>query len=204
MRIEERTPVSEESKAAGYEVTDAQPSPVVVGMLVLVVLMFSGFVGGKVFEDIFEATEVRSRPAVGPLEIREKVSGPLLQPHPEVELEDYLEAQKRKLSSYAWVDRDQGKVQVPIERAMQLVAEKGLPTWKPVDAKLPEKKAAPAPAPVETSSSEGSEAAPAAESAGAEAPAEAAAGAESAAASGAAASEASESTDFTGTESLPE
>lgn len=31
------------------------------------------------------------------------------------------------LDNYSWVDRSQGKVRIPIERAMQIVAEKGLP-----------------------------------------------------------------------------
>jgi hypothetical protein len=31
------------------------------------------------------------------------------------------------LDNYSWVDRSQGKVRIPIERAMQIVAKKGLP-----------------------------------------------------------------------------
>jgi len=31
------------------------------------------------------------------------------------------------LDNYSWVDRSQGKVRIPIERAMQIVAQKGLP-----------------------------------------------------------------------------
>jgi hypothetical protein len=31
------------------------------------------------------------------------------------------------LDNYSWVDRSQGKVRIPIERAMQIIAEKGLP-----------------------------------------------------------------------------
>lgn len=207
MRIDERTPVSEDSKQAGYEVTDAQPSPVVVALVVLVGLMFAGFVGGKVFEDIFEATEVKSRPAMGPMEIREEVRGPLLQPHPEVELADYRAAQKQKLSAYAWIDRDQKKVQLPIERAMELVAKNGIPSWKPVEAKLPEKKAPPPPAPpaeaVAPVTETPSEAAPSGE---AEVPAtgEAAAAVSGEGHVSGSETESSESSDFTGTESLPD
>ena len=32
------------------------------------------------------------------------------------------------LQGYAWVDRNAGAVRIPIERAMDLVVEKGLPT----------------------------------------------------------------------------
>jgi hypothetical protein len=31
------------------------------------------------------------------------------------------------LDNYSWVDRSQGKVRIPIERAMELIAQKGLP-----------------------------------------------------------------------------
>jgi len=31
------------------------------------------------------------------------------------------------LDNYSWVDRSQGKVRIPIERAMQIIAQKGLP-----------------------------------------------------------------------------
>jgi len=31
------------------------------------------------------------------------------------------------LEHYSWIDRSQGKVRIPVERAMQLIAEKGLP-----------------------------------------------------------------------------
>ncbi len=31
------------------------------------------------------------------------------------------------LDHYSWIDRGQGKVRIPIERAMQLIAQRGLP-----------------------------------------------------------------------------
>ena len=36
------------------------------------------------------------------------------------------------LDNYSWVDRSQGKVRIPIERAMELIAQKGLPVAPPV------------------------------------------------------------------------
>ena len=35
------------------------------------------------------------------------------------------------LDNYTWVDRSQGKVRIPIERAMQIIAQKGLPVAPP-------------------------------------------------------------------------
>lgn len=38
------------------------------------------------------------------------------------------------LDNYSWVDQSQGKVRIPIERAMQLIAQRGLPQAPNVDS----------------------------------------------------------------------
>ena len=58
---------------------------------------------------------------------------PLLPPEPRVEEKPYLQLQNLRvledhvLNSYAWVDQSQGTVRVPIERAIDMVTQKGLP-----------------------------------------------------------------------------
>lgn len=42
------------------------------------------------------------------------------------------DAQTRRLSEYAWVDRNQGLVQIPIDRAMQLLAGEGAKAYDPL------------------------------------------------------------------------
>jgi len=37
------------------------------------------------------------------------------------------------LDNYSWVDESKGKVRIPIERAMELIAQRGLPVAKPVE-----------------------------------------------------------------------
>ena len=46
------------------------------------------------------------------------------------ELAEFRLRQAKLLSSYGWVDREAGVVRIPIDRAMDLVAERGLPTRK--------------------------------------------------------------------------
>jgi hypothetical protein len=48
---------------------------------------------------------------------------PRLQVNPHEDLETYLQAQRQTLNSYGWVSRDEGRVRIPISRAMELVAE---------------------------------------------------------------------------------
>jgi len=59
---------------------------------------------------------------------------PRLQDHPETELAEMRAAEAHQMDSYAWEDESRGIARVPIERAMQMVAENGVPTWPEVDA----------------------------------------------------------------------
>lgn len=53
--------------------------------------------------------------------------GPRLLPNPPEELHKYLASERRRLNSYGWVNREAGVVHIPIERAMELVLQRGLP-----------------------------------------------------------------------------
>jgi hypothetical protein len=53
--------------------------------------------------------------------------GPELQVSPSSDLRKSVAEEQAVLSSYGWVDRDQGIVHIPIDRAMDLLLERGLP-----------------------------------------------------------------------------
>jgi hypothetical protein len=53
---------------------------------------------------------------------------PRLQQSPPIDLRDMRAAEDKLLHRYTWVDRDKGVVRIPIERAMDLVVERGLKT----------------------------------------------------------------------------
>ena len=44
------------------------------------------------------------------------------------EINDFREQEEQTLNSYGWVDQQAGVVRIPIDRAMQLMAQRGLPT----------------------------------------------------------------------------
>jgi len=52
---------------------------------------------------------------------------PRLQANPMLDLKKYRAAEEAELKSYGWVDRPNGVVRIPVERAMELVLERGLP-----------------------------------------------------------------------------
>lgn len=53
--------------------------------------------------------------------------GPQLQISSRLDLHYFRAQEDKQLTNYAWVDRSAGLVRVPIERAMELVLERGLP-----------------------------------------------------------------------------
>ena len=64
---------------------------------------------------------------VSPGEIRQ-FPEPRLETNERVEIKDFRLKEEQTLNSYGWVDQKAGVVRIPIERAMQLLAQRGLPT----------------------------------------------------------------------------
>ena len=77
-------------------------------------------------------------------------NAPLLEVDERGQLRDFVLDQEKQLNSYGWVDEKAGVAHIPIERAMELTAERGLPVCPqgcanaPAEAspKAPAKKAA--------------------------------------------------------------
>jgi len=57
-----------------------------------------------------------------------KMSFPPLETNPANTMKEFLKQENDRLSSYGWVDKAKGKVHVPIEKAMDMIVERGLPT----------------------------------------------------------------------------
>lgn len=54
---------------------------------------------------------------------------PMLQTDPHADLQAYRAEKENWLDSYGWVDRSAGIAHIPIEEAMRIVAEHGVPDW---------------------------------------------------------------------------
>jgi hypothetical protein len=52
---------------------------------------------------------------------------PRLQPAPQVDLQRYLDEERRRVANWGWVDEKAGVVHIPVERAMDILAARGLP-----------------------------------------------------------------------------
>lgn len=53
---------------------------------------------------------------------------PVLQPDPAADLDKFRATNEQQLNTYGYVDQGKGVVHIPIERAIDIVAQQGLPT----------------------------------------------------------------------------
>ena len=74
------------------------------------------------------ATPVESRSRKVSPDTRLKFPEPRLEVNERTELTGVILQQEERLNSYGWIDEKSGVVHIPIERAMQLIAQRGLPT----------------------------------------------------------------------------
>jgi hypothetical protein len=73
------------------------------------------------------ATDVSADTRHVPPDVRMKFPEPRLEVSERAELKDVRLAEEDQLNSYGWVDQKTGVVRIPITRAMELVAQRGLP-----------------------------------------------------------------------------
>jgi len=59
---------------------------------------------------------------------------PRLQVNPRDDLQSLRTSEDAVLSGYGWVDKDKGVVRIPIEKAMKLTVQRGLPVAKDAEA----------------------------------------------------------------------
>jgi hypothetical protein len=65
---------------------------------------------------------------------RGETAKPQLQIDPAVDLAARRATEAKEFAGYGWIDREHGLVRIPIDQAMQDVANAGIPDW-PKDAK---------------------------------------------------------------------
>ena len=129
------------NEEAEFERRDLAAKPVIlflVGLTVgclLVALLLKGMYS------YLDAKENRHQPALNPLvqqttaDTRSVARGditkfpqPRLETNEPSEINDFRLHEEQTLHSYGWVDQSSGVVRIPIDRAMELLAQRGLPT----------------------------------------------------------------------------
>ena len=119
---------SPESVALGFELADWRARPVLIiilatfAILVLAFIVMAGLIfvtGGSIGDTSHTLTATGEAQAQLPPE-------PRLEQNPNVDAERILAEAVERLETYGWENQGQGTAHVPIERAMELLLEKGV------------------------------------------------------------------------------
>jgi hypothetical protein len=121
-----------EAGKPGHETRDLDPALVTWFALGLVIAVAAFFLLTAALFRLFR----RAQPSPSPpsrIEFHPRMlaPSPRLQANNTTDLANYQIAENEKLNSYDWIDRDKGIIRIPIERAMDLIAQRGLPTRGP-------------------------------------------------------------------------
>jgi hypothetical protein len=119
----------EEAKAK-YERTDARISAVVMAGLVILatVVLFSAGVWWLLI--YYERRAYRDEVPISPLlrpDEKRLPPEPRLQVSPQVDMYELQRIERELLTTYGWTDVTSGIARIPIERAITITAERGLP-----------------------------------------------------------------------------
>ena len=119
----------------GYEKRDINVRRVFLFGLLLIVLVGAVGIGTTVL--VFKGTADRKAdPSLSPLlESQQLPPAPRLQAYPQQDLKQLRAEEEKTLASYGWVDRANGVVRIPLDRAIDLIVENGLPPKPETSAK---------------------------------------------------------------------
>jgi hypothetical protein len=126
---------------SGYEHEDLQASSILYFLLAIVVGAAISLVGLKVLFVVLDHREKLSQPPVNPLVTNVPTDtlhvpagypqsvfpNPKLEEDERGQLNGIILDQDKTLYSYGWADEKAGVVRIPIDRAMELIAQRGLP-----------------------------------------------------------------------------
>ena len=111
----------------GYETRDASIPSLVKFAIGLFVLLIVAFWAMRGLFNYFRTEQTLGPPASPFADTRPLPPAPRLQVAPARDWHQLHASENEILDSYTWVDRQAGIVRIPINRAMDLLAERGLP-----------------------------------------------------------------------------
>ena len=123
---------------------DRVSTRIVVGFGIVVMLM--GLVAAVLMAALFRKLDSGAGKkdekliAAAGLERRESGPPPLprLQIYPVKHWKDFQAAERERLTTYGWMDRGTGAVHIPIDRAIELIAERGVAPLPPAPMVVPQ------------------------------------------------------------------
>jgi hypothetical protein len=116
---------------ASYELSDLSPKKIALfGITLAAVIGLVLVVCAGIFR-YAAALQATRQKALSPLaQTREPTTEPRLQVHAARDLKEMRAAEDQVLQNYGWIDKKAGIARIPVDRAMKLLAQKGLPSRK--------------------------------------------------------------------------
>jgi hypothetical protein len=118
----------------GYEISDAHTRPIWITAGTIILSVAAIFVGITLMfvalhrHDIADQLRSRAQRVTNAVaETRPQYPEPRLQVAPQVDLAALRTRENTELTTYGWIDRGAGVVRIPIDRAIDLLAQRGLP-----------------------------------------------------------------------------
>lgn len=118
--------VRSESLQRGYEVADAATGKLFLYAGVLIALIVATLFLSKVVLSEAESHANLDATTPHPLAAERQIPpAPRLQVTPSIDMVEHRAIEAEMTTSYEWIDREAGVVRIPVERAMELIAERG-------------------------------------------------------------------------------
>jgi len=115
----------------GHEERDVAPRPIVLAVLGLAAVSVAAFLAMQLVFNVLAAFQARQSAAPSPLAGQyglKEPPEPRLQISPKQDLDELRARDASMIEHYAWIDRSAGTVRIPIGRAIEVLAARGLPT----------------------------------------------------------------------------
>lgn len=127
---------SSSHSTVGHELSDLKPGNIALfaaalAITITLVLVVSHWL----FEFAMVQQAETQRPPSPLASTREPMPEPHLQVHAPKDLQEMRAAEDVVLKSYGWIDPKEGIVRIPVDRAMELLAKRGLPVRPEADKK---------------------------------------------------------------------
>jgi hypothetical protein len=111
-----------------YEVSDAKIRSIAVSGVLLAAVAITAMVAMKGLFGFFQSQRDQAEVAQSPISAEtQPLEGPRLRILPEIDLQKFNARADSIANSYGWVVQEARVVRIPIERAMELTLERGLP-----------------------------------------------------------------------------
>lgn len=110
-----------------HEERDVSFRGLMLGIALLAGLLLGAGAAMELLFDVFSDREARDAAPPSPMDAPASPSEPTLETEPGALLDRLRSTEDTLLNNYAWLDPATGIVRIPIDRAIDVIAERGLP-----------------------------------------------------------------------------